>query len=93
MIETITKSFNISRGSIFKRSKGNQYRNLAIYLLKKYTALNLTEIGSMFGIDYTSVSIAANRFERKAADDKKLQRMLRDVQKSLLSKGKGRRKE
>jgi len=39
---------------------------LAIYLIKRFTPLSLSEIGKIFKMDYSAVSQAAKRFEQKA---------------------------
>jgi chromosomal replication initiation ATPase DnaA len=43
-----------------------------IYLLKKYTGLKLKEIGELFNIRYTSVSMKTKRFKEKCKKNKEL---------------------
>src|SRR6056297_1108989 len=49
------KKFKIKKSRLYSKSYGNDYRNMFIYLLKKYTDLKLKEIGLMFDIKYKSV--------------------------------------
>ncbi|MCD6129383.1 MAG: hypothetical protein J7J10_00285 [Deltaproteobacteria bacterium] len=65
------------------RQEGNIYRQLAIYLIKRYTALPLREIGELFNMDYTSISAAAKRFEKKANNDKRTSGMFRKITKKI----------
>ena len=57
---------NIKRRMIFYKKRGNFYRSLAIYLIKRFTPLSLSEIGELFKMDYSAVSQAAKRFEQKS---------------------------
>ncbi len=43
---------------------------MALYLVKKYSALSLKEIGELFEMDYAAVSQAAKRFEKRVETDK-----------------------
>ena len=61
----MTKVLNIERRKIFYKKRGNLNRSLAIYLIKHFTALSLAEIGQLFKMDYSAVSQAAKRFEKK----------------------------
>ena len=47
---------NIKRRMIFYKKRGNFYRSLAIYLIKRFTPLSLSEIGELFKMDYSAVS-------------------------------------
>lgn len=70
IINKILKVFEIKRNKIFGKQKGNMYRQLALYLIKKYSALSLKEIGELFEMDYVAVSQATKRFEKKIMTDK-----------------------
>ena len=41
---------------IFDKKRGNLYRPLALYLIKRFTPLSLSEIGKIFQMDYSAVS-------------------------------------
>ncbi|TYB30312.1 MAG: chromosomal replication initiator DnaA, partial [Candidatus Mcinerneyibacterium aminivorans] len=66
------KTFDIKKEKLYKKSYGNDYRNMFIYLLKKYTGMKLIEIGELFNIRYTSVSMKTKRFKEKSKSDKGL---------------------
>jgi chromosomal replication initiation ATPase DnaA len=51
---------------IFYKKRGNLNRSLAIYLIKHFTSLSLTEIGQLFKMGYSAVSQAAKRFEQES---------------------------
>jgi len=70
IIDEILKKLKIKRSEIFRKQKGNIYRQLALYLIKKYTPTSLKEIGKLFNMDYTAVSQAVKRFENKTKRDK-----------------------
>ena len=56
---------SVSRDEIFDRRRGNIYRQMTLYLLKRYTPMSLREIGEMFGMDYAAVSQACRRYEER----------------------------
>jgi len=66
IITKMTQVLNIKRRMIFDKKRGNFYRSLAIYLMKRFTSLSLSEIGELFEMDYSAVSQAAKRFEQKS---------------------------
>ncbi len=88
--DEITKSislcFGIERDEIFKKRKGNIYRQLTIYLIKRYTALSLKEIGEIFDIDYASVSMTARRFKEKTDSDKDISEIFEKITKKWKKK-------
>lgn len=75
IISEISKSLKIERDEIFGKQRGNMYRQLALYLIKRYTPMSLIEIGRLFDMDYAAVSQAVKRFENKTKRDKKALRI------------------
>ncbi len=65
IIQHVMGELSISREEIFSKKRGNMYRQMALYLLKRYTSLSLKEIGEMFRMDYAAVSVACKRYEDK----------------------------
>jgi len=63
IIQKIQEVFQLKREDVFNKQRGNIYRQLALYLIKKYSILSLKEIGDMFQMDYAAVSQAAKRFK------------------------------
>jgi putative transposase len=72
IVKAITDCFNIKKDELFKKQRGNIHRQLALYLIKKHTAMPLKEIGELFNMDYTTVSVSAKRFEEKMKKDKRI---------------------
>jgi len=66
VITKMIQVLHIERNIIFDKRRGNLYRSLAIYLIKRFTPLSLSEIGELFKMDYSAVSQAAKRFEQKS---------------------------
>ncbi|MFC2157146.1 transposase [Acidobacteriota bacterium] len=56
IIRIIQEGFNISRETIFRRKNMNIYRRLLIYSLKRYSSLNLKEIGAIMNMRYTAIT-------------------------------------
>ena len=83
IIKTVSDYFNIKKSEIFKKKRGNIYRQLTLYLIKRYTDLPLREIGKLFNMDYTSVSMMAKRFEKKTNTDKRISEMFKEVMKKM----------
>ena len=66
IITKMTQVLHIERKIIFDKKRGNLNRPLAIYLIKRFTPLSLSEIGKLFQMDYSAVSQAAKRFKQKS---------------------------
>ena len=66
VIAKMMKTLKIEKDIIFDKRRGNPYRPLAIYLIRRFTPHSLSEIGQSFNMDYSAVSQAAQRFERKS---------------------------
>jgi len=83
MITLVSNTFQISPEDILAKRRGNNYRVLALYLIKNYTSSSLKEIGKIFSMDYTAVSQAARRFEEKISKDKSLKKKVEHVLRNL----------
>ena len=83
VIDAISTQLGIDKSIIFKKSRGNIYRKLALYFLKKYTPLSLKEIGELFSMDYSAVSQAVKRFEKEIRKDRMTQEMVEKTTKEL----------
>jgi len=79
IIKTVSDYFNINKSEIFKKKRGNIYRQLTLYLIKRYTDLPLRGIGELFNMDYTSVSMMVKRFEKKINTNKEMLEMFKKV--------------
>jgi REP element-mobilizing transposase RayT len=75
IIEKVCAVNQIKHERLMSKVRGNIYRSLALYLIKKYTPLKLTEIGELFAMDYSAVSQAVKRFEQKCKKDKEIERI------------------
>ncbi len=72
VIDCIKKVLGINENKIFEKKRGNLYRKIAIYLIKRYTEMRLSEIGDMFGMDYAAVSQMCFRFEKEMDRDERV---------------------
>jgi len=86
IIRVVSDCFSINKSEIFKKKRGNIYKQLTLYLIKRYTDLSLREIGELFNMDYTSVSMMAKRFEKKVDADKEVSEMFKEVMKKKWEK-------
>ncbi|MCD6215269.1 MAG: transposase [Candidatus Desulfofervidus sp.] len=83
IIRELSRCFGIEKQDIFSKKRGNIYRQMALYLIKRHTPLSLKEIGNLFNMDYTAVSYAAKRFEERFKEDKRVLGMLNKITQSL----------
>ncbi len=83
IIDIISSQVNVKKDAIFEKKKGNIYRKLTLYCLKKYSAMPLKDIGEMFNMDYAAVSQAVKRFESEIKKDKMAWEMVEKVIKGL----------
>jgi REP element-mobilizing transposase RayT/DNA-binding MarR family transcriptional regulator len=83
IIQKVSQAFSLTKGEVLKKQRGNLYRQVTLYLVKKYSSLSLKEIGKILGMDYTAVSQATRRFEDKIRKDNKIRIMVNSVLKLL----------
>ena len=79
VITKMTKVLHIERSIIFDKKRGNLNRSLAIYLIKRFTPLSLSEIGELFKMDYSAVSQVAKRFEQKSEVNHEIKEIMQKV--------------
>jgi len=79
IITKMTQVLHIERSIIFDKKRGNLNRSLAIYLIKRFTPLSLSEIGELFKMDYSAVSQAAKRFEQKTEVNHEIKEVMQKV--------------
>ena len=79
IITKMTQALPIERRIIFDKKRGNLNRSLAIYLIKRFTPLSLSEIGELFKMDYSAVSQTAKRFEQKTEVNHKIKEVMQRV--------------
>jgi putative transposase len=75
IIQKVCAVNQIEKKRLMSKVRGNIYRSLSLYLIKKLTPLKLTEIGELFTMDYSAVSQAVKRFEQKCKKDKEAERI------------------
>lgn len=79
IIQKVSQAFSLTKGEVLKKQRGNIYRQITLYLVKRYSSLSLKEIGKTFNMDYTAVSQATRRFEDKIGEDNKIRIMVNSV--------------
>ena len=79
IITKMTQALPIERSIIFDKKRGNLNRSLAIYLIKRFTPLSLSEIGELFKMDYSAVSQTAKRFEQKTEVNHEIKEVMQRV--------------
>ncbi|NIA22926.1 MAG: chromosomal replication initiator DnaA [Proteobacteria bacterium] len=80
ILAILTNELNIKIDILFKRTKNNIYRNLAQYLLRKYTQLTLKEIGDMFDVNYTAISVSIKRFKQRIDNNKEISEIVKRIE-------------
>ncbi len=63
IIKVVSDSLGVKLESLSTRGKNNIPRKIAVYLISKYTVLNLSNIGELFNMDYSAVSQLIRRFK------------------------------
>ena len=86
IIQKVSQAFHLTKGEVLKKQRGNLYRQISLYLLKRYSSLSLKEVGKIFDMDYTAVSQATRRFEDRIIKDNKIRTMLNSVLELLKDK-------
>ena len=61
-----------------------EYRNIAIYLMKKWTSITNKQIGDLFGgLSFTAVSKANQRFIMRMKKDRNIRKKVDDIVRSM----------
>ena len=84
IIGLIQNRYGVTRNDIVDRKRGNVYRKISMYLIKKHTDLRLSEIGRIYGMDYAGVSQSCKRFGEEVKKDKKIRRIIEEIEKVIL---------
>ena len=79
IIVKMMQVLHIERKEIFAKQRGNLHRSLALYLIKRFTPHSLSEIGKIFKMDYSAVSQAAKRFEKKCEVNQEIKEVMQKV--------------
>ncbi|NVL90057.1 MAG: transposase [Desulfobacterales bacterium] len=83
VIDSICVYFDIPRDEL-PGNKNREYRNIAIYLLRKHTGLTNKQVGQLVGnISYSAVSKAYQRFSEKLKKDKVLKKKVGKIVSNL----------
>jgi len=79
IITNVSSCFSVHREEVLSKKRGNIYRQLALYLIKRYTPASLKEAGKIFDMDYAAVSSAAKRFDQVLRKNTKYSYMVNNV--------------
>ena len=80
VIAAVAKRFKMSMEELCaSRSRPIRAKQIAIYLLRRHTALTNREIGEKFGMGHSAVSKAGLYIEQLIARDKGMRRMVEKV--------------
>jgi REP element-mobilizing transposase RayT len=85
--KTVSRVYQIEIDEFLKSRRGNynEARNVAIYLMRKYTGAPLKDIGSRFGMSsYSSVSSVIIRIKQAMDRNKKLRQRITAAEKLLI---------
>jgi REP element-mobilizing transposase RayT len=86
IIDLVCTHFKIKKKQLMisKRGRENLPRDVAIYLVRRYSGETLTDVGSHFGIEnYSTVSSAVQRIKTRRTDGASLQETLSTLEKGL----------
>jgi len=83
VLEVMVTTFHIDEDIIGSRKKGNIFRKMFIYMLRKHTDLTLKKIGGMLGMKYRSVAELERYFIDELSKKKEMQKMVARVEKDL----------
>ncbi len=82
----ILRTFQVNEKDLLIKKRGNIYRKIYLYGLKKYTDLSLREIGELSEMDYAAVSQMVKRFMLDSEKNIKLKLMIKKFEKEVRNK-------
>jgi putative transposase len=83
ILEVMMTTFHIGDDEIRNRKKGNVYRKMFIYMLRKHTALSLREIGEMLEMKYRAVSELERYFADELTKNQQIHKMVARIEKGI----------
>lgn len=84
VIDALCSYFNVPADSLGEW--GTELRDMAIYLLKRYTSVMNRQIGELFqGLSYSGVSKANHRFSLRLSEDRELRKTVEKISRSMSS--------
>jgi REP element-mobilizing transposase RayT len=88
VIQVVTEVFNVTEAVLFNvprgRGQDNPARSAALYLARKTAGKPLSEIAEAFGLShYGSASGMISRFAKRIKQDKSLDKMVKEVEKTI----------
>jgi chromosomal replication initiation ATPase DnaA len=86
ILEIMMVDMRIAEDDVWSRKRGNVYRKLLIYGLRRHTASSLKEIGEIMSMDYSAVSGLARRFEREMKTHKNHRRLAERLAKEVMKR-------
>ena len=79
----ILRKFQVNEKDLINKKRGNIYRKIYLYGLKKFTDLSLREIGDLFDMDYATVSQMVKRFMMDSEKNTKMNLMIKKFEKEV----------
>lgn len=80
----MSSELGANEGGIIRRGGwGNLARKISLYLLRELTDISNEEIGGYFGIGYTAVSQAALRVKKELAKNRRLRKIVHNIEVKL----------
>lgn len=83
VLEVMMTTLHVDDDDIRSRKKGNVYRKMFIYMLRKHTALSLREIGELLGMKYRAVSELERYFSNELTEKKPIKNMVMRIERDL----------
>jgi chromosomal replication initiation ATPase DnaA len=78
IIDTISAYFKVPSDEVLTNSRG--YRNLAIYLMKRFTGMTNRQIGELFGgLSYSAIAKVHQRLSAKLRNDQSLRKTVEHI--------------
>ncbi len=82
IVRAVARVFRVREKAVkgVKRQRGNQARKVAVFLVKRYGALDNGRVGQLFGgIHYSAVSKVAATLEQELVKDQRLTKLVEAV--------------
>lgn len=79
----ILRTYQVKEKELFSKKRGNIYRKIYLYGLKKYTDLSLREIGELSEMDYAAVCQMVKRFSLDSEKNTELKLIIKKFDKEV----------
>ncbi len=86
VVDTVSKFCGVEPEEVLNRkTKSKHLRQMTMELCYRHSNLRQKQIGKMFGVDYSTVSVNRSRLKNKLKSDSRLNKLFKQIQEQIIN--------